>query len=147
MAVHAMKTPMKSSAFRNATLLNLVWINISGLPRYFLVVIPMLKAAFPDNTNVVPVDLSAFGIWGLWTVIFVLASTSFLWMYLDRYGNSIRNSVYGGLIFGVVSIALTWVGIGNMGLAPFSLFWVATPLAIAEQIISGFIVRRAKKLA
>jgi len=134
--------PTDRAAFVKALIANGIWVNVSGLPRYFLLVMPMLQAAYPGNPDVAPVTLPIFASWGLWTVLFVLISTGFYWMYFERSGASSKDALAGAAWFTVATIGLTWLGIVNMGLAPVSLLVAATAWATVEQIISAFIVRR-----
>ena len=133
------------ACFSKAFLWNALWVNVSGLPRYFLVVKPMLHAAFPDNPDLAPVSLAILASWGVWTVAFVLVSTGFYWMYFDRYGNTSRNIIIAALWLTLATIGLTWLGIVNMGMVPISILVAAVVWATAEQIVSAFIVNWAKK--
>ena len=139
-------TPMNGRPFVNALIWNTIWVQLAGLPRYFFVVIPMLRAAYPGNPDVAPVTVPIFASWGLWTIAFMLISTGFHWMYLDRNGITVRNMITAGVWFSIGTVGLTWLGITNMGLAPISLLLVATPIAIVEQIVSAYIVSRAMHL-
>lgn len=136
------KTPMGGPQFRKALIANTVWVNLSGLPRYFLVVAPMLETAFPDDPDVAPITLPIFALWGLWTVVFMLATTGFFWMYFDREGISSRTIASSAVWVTMATIALTWFGIANMGLAPYKLLYVATAWALVEQIVSAKIVSK-----
>lgn len=138
-------TPMRGRAFWLAFGLNAIWINVSGLPRYFLVVKPMLHEAFPDVANIAPVSIPVLLIWGAWTVVFVFASTCFYWICFDRYGASVRTVSIAAVSFTLATIGLTWIGIANMGLAPMILAYAAIPLALAEQLVSAWIVKRSMR--
>lgn len=138
-------TPMKGKPFWSAFAANTIWVNISGLPRYFLVVAPMLYAAFPDKPEVAPVSVPIMALWGIWTVLFMLVTTGFYWMYFDRNGITGRNIFVSAFWVTITTIVLTWFALGNMGLAPYSLLFAATPLAFAEQVISAYIVSRFMK--
>jgi hypothetical protein len=143
MHTQAVVIPMNGRPFVNALIWNTIWVQIAGLPRYFFVVIPLLRAAYPDNPDVAPVTVPIFASWALWTIPFMLISTGFHWMYLDRNGITVRNMITAGTWFSICTVGLTWWAITNMGLASISLFLVATPIAIVEQIISAYIVSRA----
>lgn len=133
---------LNSRKFWTSFLYNMIWVNISGLPRYFLVVTPLLLAAFPDTDGIAPVSLSILASWGIWTFIFVYASTATYWMYFDRNGASIQNLLVISFMFTLVTIGLVWLAIANMGLAPLHLLFYAFPLGLVEQIISAWLVRK-----
>lgn len=135
-------TPMSGSQFQKAFWANMLWVNISGLPRYFLVIKPMLHSALPTLAGVAPVSLPILASWGVWTLGFVLATTGFYWMYFERNGRGISQVVRAGLWATVATIGLTWLGISNMGLLPLTFFFVAMAWATIEQIVSASIVAR-----
>lgn len=137
-------TPFQNTKFLRALLWNTLWVNISGLPRYFLLIAPMLHAAFPNNPEIAPVSLPIMASWGLWTIVFLLASTGFYWMYLELRGNTKANVVTGALWLTSATIGLTWLGIVNMGMVSVKFLYVAMAWATVEQLVSAFIVSKAK---
>lgn len=138
-------TPMQGQAFWLALGFNAIWVNLSGLPRYFFVVKPLLHDAFPNVTGIAPVSIPVLLIWTAWTVVFLLALTCFYWMCFDRFGSSLRTIVIAGVSFTAATIGLIWVGIANMGLAPMTLLYAAFPLALAEQLVAAWLVRKAMR--
>lgn len=145
MTSQAALTPMNSGLFLKAFLINTLWVNISGLPRYFLLVKPMLHAASPENPDLAPVSIPVLLSWGLWTVGFMLVTTGFYWMYFDRNGKTGRHVVVAAIWVTTATIGLTWLGIVNMGMVPVSIMAAAVGWATLEQIVSAFIVRRIMK--
>ena len=132
------------AALRNAFLINFVWINLSEVVRYFLVVRPMLHAAFPGDAEVAPMSLGIFVVWGLWDLVLIAAATGFFWLWLERFGDGLRQIVYASAAFSLTVFGLLWLGVANMGLAPYTMIVVALPLAWAEQGIACWIVARAR---
>jgi len=145
MSSQAVITPMDSGRFRKAFLLNLLWVNVSGLPRYFLLVKPMLHAAAPDNPDIAPVSIAILLSWAVWTLGFVLVTSGFYWMYFDRLGNTTRNIVVAAIWATIATIGLTWLGIVNMGMVPVAILLAAVSWAGIEQIVSAAIVSRVMK--
>ncbi len=140
MVHEATVTPVKSNPFLRAFFANAIWVNVSGLPRYFFVVKPMLHGAYPDNPDLAPVSFPILASWGIWTIGFVIASTGFYWMYYDRYGNTSRTVLLAALWFTLGTLGLTWLGIVNMGMVPISILFAALSWAFVEQIVSAYIV-------
>ena len=120
--------------------LNFLWINVSEVARYFLVVRPMLHEAFPGQDEVGAMSASIFAVWGLWDLILICAATGFYWLWLNAFGNRTWQVLAAGSIFTVSVFGLLWLGIANMGLAPLNLAVAALPLAWLEQLIACAIV-------
>lgn len=136
-----------SAALRSAFLINFVWINLSEVARYFLVVRPMLQAAFPGDAAVAPMSLAIFAVWGLWDLALIAAATGFFWLWLERFGDGPRQILYASAAFTLTVFGLLWLGVANMGLAPYSMIVAALPLAWVEQGIACWIVARARSRA
>lgn len=143
----AIVTPMSGKPFLKALLLNSLWVNISGLPRYFLLIKPMLHETLPNDPTIAPVSLAILASWGLWTVVFMLVTTGFYWMYFDRNGNTTRNVIVSAIWVTLATIGLTWLGIVNMGLLPITFLVAAMAWATIEQLVSAFIVSSTMKRA
>lgn len=126
--------------FLLSLLANFVWINASEIARYFLVVRPMLHEAFPRQLEIAPMNLSIFALWGIWDMVLILGATGFFWLWLDKFGTDLRQIFIASLSFTLTIFGLIWLGIANMGLAPYSLLFAALPLAWLEQIIACAIV-------
>lgn len=128
--------------FLSALFANFVWINLSEIARYFLIVRPMLHNAFPGQSHVAPMDWSIFALWGIWDTVLILSATGFFWLWLEKFGRSWRQIGISSFWFSLTVFGLIWLGVANMGLAPYSLLFVALPLAWFEQIIACAIVAR-----
>ena len=107
MSIQAVVTPMQGALFWKAFWLNMLWVNISGLPRYFLLIKPMLHNAYPDDADIAPVSVGILFSWGVWTFLFVLASTCFFWVCFDRSRFTQRNAFIAALGFTTATIGLT----------------------------------------
>lgn len=138
-------TPMNGKPFLKAFLLNTLWVNVSGLPRYFLLIKPMLHDALPNDPKIAPVSLAILASWGLWTLVFMLVTTGFYWMYFDRNGTSTRSVIVSAIWVTLATIGLTWLGIVNMGLLPVVFLGAAMAWATIEQLVSAFIVSSTMK--
>jgi len=139
------RTETVPKALVTAFWLNFVWINFSEVARYFLIVRPLLHEAFPGQEDIGAMSVSIFAIWGLWDLILICAATGFYWLWLNRFGNQTRQVIAAGSAFTVSVFGLIWLGIANMGLAPFNLAVAALPLAWIEQLIACAIVAWAIK--
>lgn len=143
-----MRTKVQArSGLRTAFWLSFVWVNVSEVARYFWVVRPMLHEAFPGQTQIAPMNLGIFALWGVWDLILIAAATGFYWLWIERYSDSLRQILLASLCFSGTVFGLIWMGIANMGLAPYSMMAVAIPLAWFEQAIAAGIVVWARRRA
>jgi len=128
-------------AFWLSLLANALWINVSEVFRYFAFVMPMLRDAFPMIEGVAPMSLPVFGMWAIWDTILVFAVTGYTWMFLERFGRSLRNAVYAGSTIWMAIFVILWLGMLNMRMATPGLLAVALPLSWLEMVIAALIVR------
>jgi hypothetical protein len=126
--------------FLSALLANFIWINLSEIARYFWVVRPMLHEAYPGQSHVGAMDWGIFALWGIWDLVLILGATGFFWLWLEKFGTQWRQIVAASLSFTITIFGLIWLGVANMGLAPYSLLFAALPLAWLEQLIACGIV-------
>lgn len=135
----AHETPV-SGALKAALLLNFIWINVSEVARYFLIVRPMLHEALAGQEGVAPMNLGIFALWGIWDLVLIAAATGFYWLWIERFGESTRQILLASAVFTITIFGLIWLGIANMGLAPYTMIVAALPLAWVEQAIACWIV-------
>jgi hypothetical protein len=137
-------TPIKAKfptgLFMRAFLINTLWINASEVFRYFAFVMPMMRKALPSVENVAPMNVSVFAIWGGWDTILVTIVTLFVWLFLERFGYSLRNATIGGMLCWMSIFVILWLGLFNMNLATPKILAVALPLALFELLIAAYIV-------
>lgn len=122
-------------------LANLLWINASEIFRYFAFVMPMMRETLSMVPDVAPMSLSIFLIWGAWDTILLLVVTFFCWVYLDRYGATMRNAVFVGTILWCAIFVIFWIACLNMNLAAPKILVTALPLAWIEMVVAALIVR------
>jgi hypothetical protein len=125
-----------------AFMANLVWINASEIARYFLVLRDMMKNAFPQIPEIAPMNLPVFLSWGVWDTILIFATTGFSWLYLERFGNNVRNAVVAGTLIWLAIFGLLWLGLLNMNLASLKILAAMLPWAWVELVIAALIVFR-----
>ena len=136
-----MKDFLISKAFLITFVANFIWINASEVFRYFVFIMPMMRDAFPQIHNIAPMDLTIFAIWGLWDLILIAFATFFHWLFLERFGASIKNTFLSGIVLWSGTFLILWLGIYNMNLANPKILLIALPLSLIELIFAAFIVR------
>lgn len=126
--------------FVMALIVNFVWINASEVFRYFAFVMPMMREAFPGLSDVAPMNLPVFLVWGVWDTIVVIAATVLPWMAQKVFGASpLRAAVYGTGVWLAIFVTL-WLGLYNMNLASLAVLAVALPLAWLEMVVASVVV-------
>jgi hypothetical protein len=124
-----------------AFLLNLVWVNLSEVARYFLIVMPMMREALHWVPDVAPMSLSVFMLWGVWDTLVILAITAVSWLVLERFGFSLPAALAAGTAVWLSIFVVLWLGLYNMNLATLKILLVALPLAWLEMVVAALIVR------
>ena len=138
-ADHENAPPIPIRAFALTALINAVWINASEVFRYFAFVMPMMREAFPQVQDVAPMNLIIFVRWGVWDTILLLAVTGFVWIYLERFGASLRNALIAGTLVWASIFGILWLGLFNMNLATVPILAVALSLSWLEMLLASLI--------
>jgi len=140
----SMPSPGLTTPYRKlglALLLNAVWINISEVFRYFALVMPVMRDTFPQISDVAPMNVTVFLIWGMWDTLLLLAITGFSWLVMERFGFTNRVAIFAGTAFWCTVFVILWLGLFNMNLATPQILLAALPLAWVEMVIAALLVR------
>lgn len=132
--------PISSKPFKIALLANFIWINVSEVFRYFAFVMPMMREGLPGVKNVASMGGREMLIWAAWDTILVFTLTFVVWIFLDRFGSTLKHSLIGALLVWMAVFVIFWVGAANMNLAPLQVVVIALPLSCLEMLIGGWIV-------
>jgi len=124
-----------------ALALNLLWVNLSEIFRYFLFVMPMMRQSLAMVPDIAPMNLPVFMVWGLWDTILVLAVTFASWLMLERFGHSIAMALLAGTAVWMAIFVILWLALVNMNLASPRIVLIALPLAWIEMVVAAEIVR------
>lgn len=134
-------------AILTALIANTVWINASEVFRYFLFVMPMMRAAFPEVPDIAPMSVSVFLVWGVWDAVLIAVATGAAWLAFDRYGEGWRVALAAGAAVWLAVFVILWLGLYNMNLATPGILAVALPLALVEMVVAAFLVLWARRRA
>jgi len=133
--------PFPFRSFFSTCFLANVWIGISQTLRYFIVVVPIMRAAYPENNEIVPINVPVILAWGIWVTIYLFWATSSIWIYFERFGTTIRNAVIAGSLATIPAYGLFWLALYLMNLATAKVILIALPMAWFELIVVALIVR------
>ncbi len=125
--------------FAIITLVTSIWVNISEVFRYFIFVMPEMKATLEVVKNVAPMDFTVFSIWGAWDTLLTALAVFTFWIYAQKYGNNLRSVLISGTISWAFLFVLFWVAMVNMGLAKWSILSITLPLSWFEMVVTSYI--------
>ena len=111
------------------TLLTSIWINISEVFRYFVLVMPRVKAYWNNLETVADMNWTIFGIWGIWDTILSAMVVFFFWLYSKVFGNNIRSVFISATLSWIFFFVLYWIGAANMGYSDWSILLITLPLS------------------
>jgi hypothetical protein len=125
--------------FLKTILLVSIWINISEVFRYFVIVMPVLRKHLSVISNVLPMDWVVFSIWGIWDTILTTGVVFITWLCLNVYDKSIRIILIAGTTSWAMFFLLFWIGMVNMNLSKINLLAWTLPLSWIETTIAAWI--------
>jgi len=135
-------TPFNVKRFAQVTLITSVWVHGSEVFRYFVLVIPRVKAHWNNLETVADMNWTIFGIWGLWDTLLTAMVVFLFWLYSRVFGNSFRSVMVSGTLAWLFFFVLYWIGAANMGYAEWSLLWITLPLSWMEVIVACLIAAK-----
>lgn len=120
------------------TLIVSVWINISEVLRYFLLVMPKIKSFYKNRSGIAEMDLGIFSIWGLWDTLLTAILVFVFWIYAKSFGNNSKSILISGIIVWFAVFVIFWVATANMGLSSWSILLITLPLSLLEMIVGAW---------
>lgn len=134
-----MKNIFQWKPFITITLITSIWINISEVFRYFILVMPHVKGYWNDVKHIADMNWIIFSIWGLWDTLLTAMVVFLFWLYSRLFGNTIRSIFAVGTLAWLFFFVLYWVGVANMGYSDWSILMLTLPLSLLELIIAAWI--------
>lgn len=131
--------------FSIITLLVSIWINISEVFRYFVLVMPRVKLFFDNKLGVADMDVGIFMIWGFWDTLLTGVLVFTFWLYSKVFGNSTPSILISGTLVWVAVFVVFWVATVNMGLSEWDILWSTLPLSWLEMIVGTWIASKLYK--
>ena len=124
------------------TLLVSIWINISEVFRYFVLVRPRVKAFFAGRTGIADINLGIFSIWGFWDTLLTGIVVLVFWLYARSYGNNPKSVFISGFIVWAAVFVIFWVATANMGLSNWGINLITLPLSLLEMIVGTWLASK-----
>jgi len=139
---------VKKFNFKNffiITFLTSIWINISEVFRYFVLVMPRVKLFFDNKLGVADIDLCIFVIWGFWDTLLTGILVFIFWLYSEVFDDSNRSVLISGTITWLAVFVIFWMATANMGLSKWNILWIVLPLSWLEIIAGTWIASKLYK--
>lgn len=137
--------PFSLKNFITITLLTSIWIHISEVFRYFVLVIPRVKSYWNELDRVADMNWMIFGIWGLWDTVLTAMVVFFFWLYSRVFQNNTRAIFASATFSWMFFFVLYWVGVANMGYSDWSILLITLPLSLVELIVASLIAAKLYK--
>lgn len=125
--------------FITIVLITSIWVHISEVFRYFVLVRPRVKLYWNHTDGIADMNWIIFGIWGLWDTVLTAMTVFFFWLYAQRFGNRTFSILMAATLSWIFFFVLFWIGAANMGYTNWSLLGITLPLSLFELIIASFI--------
>jgi hypothetical protein len=116
-----------------------IWVNVSEVFRYFVIVMPETRAFLSMVPDIAPMNWPVFFVWGAWDTLLTASIVFMFWLVAQVFGNNLRSVFIAGIASWVFFFMLFWVGMYNMSLAQPKLAAIALPLALLETVVAAYI--------
>jgi hypothetical protein len=114
-------------------LLATIWIGISEFVRNQLLLNSYWIEHYKSLGLVFPSEPINGALWGLWSLLFAIV----IFVISKKF-----TMVQTTLLSWFAGFVLMWVVIGNMGVLPAGLLYVAVPLSLLEAFLAAFIIKK-----
>jgi hypothetical protein len=114
-------------------LLTTIWISISEFVRNEFIAKSYWTEHYEKMGLVFPSEPINGAIWGIWSLLFAIVI-----FILSKKFSLIETAFLSWFIVFV----LMWIVIGNLGVLPGGLLYIAVPLSIVEAFIATFIIKK-----
>ncbi len=122
------------------TIISSLWVNVSEVFRYFVLVRPEMHEYLSVVPNVADMNWGIFAVWGLWDTLLTALYVFLFWLCAQAFGNNLRTVLISGFISWCFFFLLFWVGMANMNLSSWGYLLIVLPLALLETIVAAFII-------
>jgi len=126
--------------------LTYVWLNVSEVFGYFILVMPMTRGAMLPVADAAPIDLPVFLIWGAWDILLFVCVSTIAWLYLERFGGGWRRILLAGTLLWAAIFCSFWLATWNMNMTAARVPLAALPLAWLEMIVAAAILEWGRHL-
>jgi len=116
-----------------------IWINISEVFRYFVIVRPKVQHFFNFQEGIAEMNGVIFLIWGFWDMLLTLMVYGSYVLFVYYYGDTRRAIVPAATFSWLFLFVLFWIAMANMGLSNWSTLGMVLPLCWIETFVASII--------
>lgn len=109
-----------------------VWISVSEFVRNEFLLNSYWTEHYNSKGLVFPSEPVNGAVWGIWSLCFAIA----IYIISKKF-----NLYETFLLSWFVGFVLMWLVIGNMGVLPYRLLYLAIPLSLLETFLAAFIIK------
>ena len=109
-----------------------LWISVSEFARNEFLVKSYWVDHYDSLGMVFPSDPVNGAMWGLWSLLFAIAI-----FILSKKYSLLQTTFFAWFM----AFVMMWVVVGNLGVLPFGLLYIAAPMSLLEAFIAAYIVR------
>lgn len=132
-------TTFNLKQFLLITLITSIWINISEVFRYFVLVMPRTKVFFHNKEGIAEMDWGIFAIWGFWDTLLTAILVFIFWLYATSYGFNLKSVLISGSLVWSAVFVIFWVATANMGFSDWNILFITLPLSWLEMVVGAWI--------
>lgn len=130
--------------FIAASLWSAIWIGISEMARYLLIVRPaqieFFSEIIPEMGEMSqPVTLMG---WSVLSVLMIMSFIFVFWLCANVFGNNRKAVWISGITSWVLWFVLLWIALPTMHLSTWSIVPVVLPLALLETVVTSYIASK-----
>lgn len=115
-----------------AVLVAAVWISLCEFLRNQLVLMPLWVAHYRALGREFPARPMNGAVWGIWALLFAAVIS-----VLTRRFSVLQTT----LLAWVAGFVFMWLVIGNLGVLPFGILWLAIPWSLLETWVAAYLVK------
>lgn len=132
--------------FIKIVLITSIWVNISEVFRYFIIVMPEMHRDLAAIPNVAPMNLFVFSIWGIWDTILTASIVYVTWLCHSKFSTKNSTILIAGIFSWIMFFLLFWIGMINMNLANPKILLYTLPLSLFETLVAAWITTKQLEL-
>jgi len=116
-----------------------IWINISEVFRYFIIVRPEMHTYLHMVPNVADMNLGIFALWGLWDTVLSSLVVFTFWLMAEKFGYNSKTVLLAGTFSWAWLFFMFWFASANMNLTSWSFVTIPMVLSWFEMVVASYI--------
>jgi hypothetical protein len=133
------KSELSIKNFIIISLLVSIWVNVSEVFRYFVIVRAEMQSTLSMVPNVASMDSTIFSIWGIWDTLLTMLTVFMYYLFSEKFGRNTASIIKSATIVWALAFVLLWAGIANMNLARWAFIPIPLSLALFELVVATFL--------